>query len=143
MEVFAILAKPQGSEMKVFSIMPHFSDAEFNAKKALLLDISYGYNCEILMGLSSGREDDINMTLEKLYSADAVLADLTLERPSCYFELGYAQALIKPVFLIARTGTEIHQCISRCSLNTYSSLNEYGSLIIRLLSSLSGQGQSH
>ena len=142
MEVFAILAKPQGSEMKVFSIMPHFSDTEFNAKKALLLDISYGYNCDILIGSNSGREDDVNTTLEKLHSADAVLADLTLERPSCYFELGYAQAIKKPVFLIARARTEIHQCISRCSLNTYSNLNEYGSLIRRILLSLSGQEQS-
>lgn len=138
MEVFAILAKPQGSEMKVFSIMPHFSDGEFNAKKAFLLNVSYGYNCEILIGSNSGMEEDVNTTLEKLHSADAVLADLTLGRPSCYFELGYAQAIKKPVFLIARAGTEIHQCISRCSLDTYSSLNEYGSLIRRILSSLSG-----
>lgn len=128
--------------MKVFSIMPHFSDAEFNAKKALLLGISSAYNCEMLIGSNSGREDDVNATLEKLHSADIVLADLTLERPSCYFELGYAQAIKKPVFLIARAETEIHQCISRCSLNTYSSLNEYGSLIGRILSSLSGLEQS-
>jgi hypothetical protein len=138
MEDFAILAKPQGSEMKVFSIMPHSLDPEFNAKKMLLVGISYGYNCEILIGSNSGMEDDINTTLEKLHSADAVLADLTLERPSCYFELGYAQAIKKPAFLIARAGTEIHQCISRCSLDTYSSLNEYSSLIRRILSSLSG-----
>ena len=124
--------------MKVFSIMPHFSDAEFHAKKARLLDISPGYNCEILIGSNSGREDDVKTSLEMLNSADAVLADLSLERPSCYFELGYAQAIKKPVFLIARAGTEIHQVLSLCSLNTYSSLNEYERLIRTILSSLSG-----
>jgi hypothetical protein len=32
-----------------------------------------------------------------------VLADLSLERPSCYFELGLAQAVRAHVFVIAAT----------------------------------------
>jgi nucleoside 2-deoxyribosyltransferase len=37
-----------------------------------------------------------------------VLADLTGERPNCYYEAGYAHALGKTVILTARAGTPIH-----------------------------------
>ena len=122
--------------MKIFSIMPHLADVDFNAKKILLSGISRKFNSEILIGANSGLEDDINSSLKMLRNADAVLADLTLERPSCYFEVGIAQAMEKPVFLIAQTGTEIHQVISRSSLKTYSDLSEYGDLVEQIVSSL-------
>ena len=116
--------------------MPHLADVDFNAKKILLSGISRKFNSEILIGANSGLEDDINSSLKMLRNADAVLADLTLERPSCYFEVGIAQAMEKPVFLIAQTGTEIHQVISRSSLKTYSDLSEYGDLVEQIVSSL-------
>jgi hypothetical protein len=40
--------------------------------------------------------------------AEFVLADLSLERPSCYFELGLAEAA-NAFFLVAAAGTPIHQ----------------------------------
>jgi|LakMenE18May11ns_1017448.scaffolds.fasta_scaffold9829615_1 hypothetical protein len=122
--------------MKIFSIMPHYADSDFNAKKMLLSSISRKYNSEIMIGTNSGLEDDVNISLEMLRNADAVLADLTLERPSCYFEVGFAQSMKKPVFLIAQTGTEIHQVASRSLLKTYSNLTEYSSLVEKVVSSL-------
>lgn len=47
--------------------------------------------------------------LARLASCDAVIADLSLERPSCYFELGVAEATGKKVALLAGVGTPIHQ----------------------------------
>ena len=41
-------------------------------------------------------------------SARLVVADLTLERPNVYFELGYARGLGKPVVTIAKQGTNVH-----------------------------------
>jgi hypothetical protein len=37
-----------------------------------------------------------------------VIADLSHERPNCYFELGYAQALGKPALLLSGEGTRVH-----------------------------------
>jgi nucleoside 2-deoxyribosyltransferase len=37
-----------------------------------------------------------------------VIADLTDQRPNCYYEVGYAHALGKPVLITAKRGTERH-----------------------------------
>ena len=38
-----------------------------------------------------------------------ILADVSLERPSCYFELGLMRATNVPIYLIAAEATPIHQ----------------------------------
>jgi hypothetical protein len=123
--------------MKIFSVMPHLADQDFNAKKKLLLDVACRCNLVILFGSNSNKEDDVISSLEMLKSSDAVLVDLSFERPSCYFELGYAQAMEKPLILIAQAGTHIHQVLSRRSINTYSNFVEYELLIRKSFSSLS------
>jgi len=44
--------------------------------------------------------------LHGVRSATAVVADLTENRPNCYYELGYADALRRPVILLQRTDSE-------------------------------------
>lgn len=68
-----------------------------------------------------------------LESASLVLADLTHERPSCYFELGYAEALDVEVRLIAETGTVIHQTSHKSNVAWYDSLTDLEMQIERLL----------
>ena len=63
---------------------------------------------------------------EEIERAQFVIADLTDERPSCYFEVGYAEALRKPVIYVAskesvvnpKTPTKIHFDIHR-NINTF------------------------
>ena len=62
-------------------------------------------------------------------SANAVLADLTGERPSCYFELGFAEALGKPARLFAQAGTRIHQSGHRHTIVFYRGIDELASLV--------------
>jgi hypothetical protein len=68
---------------------------------------------------------------EEIEKATFVIADLTDERPSCYYEAGYADALRKPVLFIAskesivnpRTKTHIHFDIHR-NVNYFINLTE-------------------
>ena len=67
---------------------------------------------------------DITKLVDELQRADSVLADLSHERPSCYYELGVAQAIGKPICLIAQAGTAIHQCANRHSVRFYNDLSD-------------------
>ncbi len=44
---------------------------------------------------------------EAITSSDFIIADLTDNRPNCYYELGYARGLKKPVFVIASQKTTL------------------------------------
>lgn len=46
--------------------------------------------------------------LKAIRGSDIILCDLTGERPNCYYEAGYAEALGKVVILTAKKGTEVH-----------------------------------
>lgn len=58
---------------------------------------------------------------EEIEKSTFIIADLTDERPSCYFEAGYAEALRKPIIFVAskesvvnpKTETKIHFDIHR------------------------------
>ena len=77
------------------------------------------------------RVDD-NFSFQQIYLkvlnhirlAEFIIADLTFERPNCYYEIGYAHALGKKVILTARRGTEIHFDISNFSVIWYNSMSE-------------------
>ena len=79
--------------------------------------------------MRGGRIDDsafVGPITERIHDnirlAEFVVADLTHERPNVYYEIGYANALGKPVLLIAQAGTPIHfdlvdsrtKCNTRC-----------------------------
>jgi len=62
--------------------------------------------------------------LNHIKLAEFIIADLTFERPNCYYEIGYAHALNKKVILTARKGTKIHFDISNFPVIWYSSMVE-------------------
>ena len=53
-------------------------------------------------------EDLVNRIKEEIQKAKFIVADLTDERPSCYFEAGYAEALRRPVIYLASKESVIH-----------------------------------
>lgn len=67
------------------------------------------------VGLRAERVKDVagdyritDQIIKMIRAARFVVADLSLERPNVYFELGYARGLNKTVVTIARKDTKIH-----------------------------------
>ena len=68
---------------------------------------------------------------EEIEKSKFIIADLTDERPSCYFEAGYAEALRKPVLFVAskesvvnpKTPTKVHFDIHR-NVNYFTNTKE-------------------
>jgi nucleoside 2-deoxyribosyltransferase len=116
-------------------IMPQGSDPTFPKKRAVIQDVAERRHLmvEFPMDWREGGAEhssfDLTRALAGLSSVDCVIADLSLERPSCYYELGLAQALRKRVFLMAEEGTAIHQAASRSETRFYKGLNEYRDIV--------------
>jgi hypothetical protein len=124
-----------------YIIMPVGSDKMFDAKRAIIED-SANHNCWITHFPldSSSRASATVMTLPKIKNtmnaAALIVADLSLERPSCYYELGVAQALGRRTFLLAAAGTAIHQVSDRDKVHFYVGLDELRALVDGALSEL-------
>lgn len=82
---------------------------------------------------------NLQSTLQDLRGAEFVLADLSLERPSCYYELGLAEAIGKPVYLIAIEGTDIHQTASRRMVSFYKDNDGLVNLLKNILTTVTNE----
>lgn len=71
----------------------------------------------------------VRSSLEMIMQTDFVIADLSYERPSCYYELGYLQAMKKKVYLLAEQSTVIHQLLTPEQIIFYSNIKEYDDVI--------------
>jgi hypothetical protein len=60
----------------------------------------------------------------EMQAADSIIADLSRERPSCYYELGIAEVIGKKVHIVAEAGTPIHQSAVRSHVKYYTDVND-------------------
>lgn len=74
--------------------------------------------------------------LNHIALAEYVIADLTYERPNCYYELGYAHALNKKIILTASQDTKIHFDVNGYPVYKYKSVKELDEKISLGLESL-------
>lgn len=79
-------------------------------------------------GFKTVRVDDVPRpetitaaTHQRIAMADFVIADLTDARPNCYYEVGYAQALGRPLIFLIREGQKPHFNIAAYPFIEYSS----------------------
>lgn len=86
-------------------------------------------------------EFDLQSTIKDLKNAQIVLADLSFERPSCYYELGVAEALGANIFLIAANGTDIHQSTHRATILFYDNFDHLKIVVYRILSKVKKCGR--
>src|SRR5262245_5888554 len=121
--------------MFFYVIMPVGADPNFLEKKSILLRVAQeeGLTPYFPFERTENVKFDMRSTLSILKDSDFVLADLSMERPSCYYELGLAEALGKDVYLIARRGTDIHQAQSRNLAHFYDGLKNYEDVISNVL----------
>lgn len=135
--------------MYLYVIMPAGSDPNFAHKRHVLQDKAGNYGLRLHMPLEENEawgEDGPTpaMILQNIKSACCVIADLSLERPSCYFELGLAQAMAQPTVLIAAQSTVIHQAFGSNELHWYAHMHEYSDLIDTLFASVAeGESEGH
>jgi len=121
--------------MYLFVVTPHAFDSQFQQKLRLLSKLARSRNVEVGWASPTDLEDTPEelVGLEQLRRSDWVIGDLSFERPSCYFEIGLAQGLKKPVSLIAQRGTVLHQVIDRKNVAFYSDMKEYETVVRKIL----------
>ena len=95
---------------RVFVIMPVRTDKNCEAKRATI-GKAFGDDALLpkVVEINDPQDFDLVEAIHKLKEARLVIADLSFERPSCYYELGMAQALGLPTLLLAQEGTRLYQ----------------------------------
>lgn len=74
--------------------------------------------------------------------AEFVIADLSLERPNVYLEVGFAWGLKKPVILVAREGQRLHFDLSHHKCLFYRTIGKLSESLERTIRDMFGPGSS-
>ena len=119
---------------EIYVIMPVGADVAANEKRSIIEQCAKRHNvvAHFPMDRLKFEHDPKNAlreSIEQIRRSRLVLADLSLERPSCYYELGVAETTGTPVTIIARSGTDIHQSMNRSKTRFYDNMVSYERLI--------------
>lgn len=112
-----------------------------------LVDVSNTVKrCFTEFGISAVRSDDIEhedvitqRILDEIKTAEFLFADLTGERPSVYYEVGYAHAIGRRVIMFRRVATEIHFDLAAYNCPEYQSLSELEDKLMKRLEHVTGR----
>lgn len=113
----------------IYFITPVGSDPQYQLKRELLAQVSKDTGREFFFPLERHSSFTLDAARTDIRNALLVIADLSLERPSCYFELGIAQALEVAVCIIAAVGTTFHQTATPDATLLYSDLGQYRAIV--------------
>jgi hypothetical protein len=116
----------------VYVIMPVGSDPDGGLRRECIMGVVHALGMDAYFPLDhrahEGEFDPATIRFEMQRAAVAV-ADLSLERPSCYYELGVAHGVGLPAIVVASTGTPIHQTANRASVAQYDSFDELAKIV--------------
>ncbi|RUR97822.1 hypothetical protein [Pectobacterium polaris] len=96
--------------------------------------------CFDKFGIKAVRADEIehdevitSKIIEEIKYSEFLLGDLTDERPSVYYEIGYAHSLERRVILYRKSGTSIHFDLAAYNCPEYKNNTELKSLLMKRL----------
>lgn len=116
-----------------YVIAPVGADPIFTEKRRVLTELGVANDTEPFFPLGRRSSFSPVQAVRDMRAAEFVMADLSLERPSCYYELGLAEGAGIEVLPIAQVGTRIHQVHSPDSVRFFSDLNDYRELVTQIL----------
>lgn len=102
--------------------------------------------CFKLFDIVAIRADDIehndvitSRILDEIKTSEFLLGDLTGERPSVYYEVGYAHSLGRRVIMYKESGTSIHFDLAAYNCPEYTGLRDLREKVIKRLESMTGR----
>jgi hypothetical protein len=96
--------------------------------------------CFLQFGIVAIRADDIEhediitkKIIEQIKTSEFLVGDLSHERPSVYYEIGYAHSLGRRVIMYRKAGTKIHFDLAAYNCREYKNKKELKSLLLKRL----------
>ncbi len=120
---------------QVFIVMPS-DEFEASGAKRQIIDacaLEFGWSLQVPRYDKKAPAFDLESTMKTLRDVDLILVDLTEERPSCYFELGLAEASGSEISVVALKNTPIHQTSFRETVRFFEGLDDFAATVSEIL----------